>query len=493
MKPPTRATRRLLVNSLAIAGVTATLACATNPVTGKRELALVSESQEIEMGRQGAAEVTAAIGLYPNAALQGYVSRIGLALAATTERPALPWSFQVVDDASINAFALPGGYIFVTRGLLAHMTNEAELASVLGHEAGHVSARHSVQQMSRQQAAAIGLGVGSVLSPAIAKYGQIAGAGLGLMFLKYGRDDETQSDQLGFRYALAGGYDTREMISVFQMLQRAEALSGGGRLPEWQSTHPDPGNRITAVQALVAATSQNLSTKKVAGAEFLRQIEGMVYGINPRAGFFRGSLFLHPELKFVIQFPDGWKTQNAADAVAAISPDQTGLVELRGAQGTAIDAARSFFGQQGMVAGEYSRGTIAGNPVVSAEFTAPDGQGGSVKGIAAFFEYGAATWRTLAYSTAGRYDAWKPAFQKSINSFDRLTDPVALAVQPMRLRIEVIPRAMSLTEFHGQWPSSISLAELALINGVLESVQLRSGQSIKRVVGTAPAQVGGTR
>ena len=493
MKPPTRATRLVFVNSLAIAGVTATLACATNPVTGKRELALVSESQEIEMGRQGAAEVTAAIGLYPNAALQGYVSRIGLALAATTERPALPWSFQVVDDASINAFALPGGYIFVTRGLLAHMTNEAELASVLGHEAGHVSARHSVQQMSRQQAAAIGLGVGSVLSPAIAKYGQIAGAGLGLMFLKYGRDDETQSDQLGFRYALAGGYDTREMISVFQMLQRAEALSGGGRLPEWQSTHPDPGNRITAVQALVAATSQNLSTKKVAGAEFLRQIEGMVYGINPRAGFFRGSLFLHPELKFVIQFPDGWKTQNAADAVAAISPDQTGLVELRGAQGTAIDAARSFFGQQGMVAGEYSRGTIAGNPVVSAEFTAPDGQGGSVKGIAAFFEYGAATWRTLAYSTAGRYDAWKPAFQKSINSFDRLTDPVALAVQPMRLRIEVIPRAMSLTEFHGQWPSSISLAELALINGVLESVQLRSGQSIKRVVGTAPAQVGGTR
>jgi predicted Zn-dependent protease len=154
------------------------------------------------------------------------------------------------------------------------MTNEAELASVLGHESGHVSARHSVQQMSRQQVAAIGLGVGSVLSPAIAKYGQIAGAGLGLMFLKYGRDDETQSDQLGFRYALARGYDTREMISVFQMLQRAEQLGGGGRLPEWQSTHPDPGNRISAVQALVAAQSRDWSAMKVAGAEFLRQIDG---------------------------------------------------------------------------------------------------------------------------------------------------------------------------------------------------------------------------
>lgn len=483
----TRTTRSL---ALAVAGMAA-LACATNPVTGKRELALVSESQEIEMGRQGAAEVTAAIGLYTNASLQQYVSRIGQALAVRTERPGLPWQFQVVDDASLNAFALPGGFIFVTRGLLAHMTNEAELASVLGHEAGHVAARHSVQQMSREQVAAIGLGVGSVLSPAIAKYGQIAGAGMGLMFLKYGRDDEIQSDQLGFRYALAAGYDTRQMINVFQMLERAAEMAGGGRLPEWQSTHPDPGNRIEAVQSLVAATSQNLADKNIGGAEFLQQIDGLVYGVNPRAGFFRGSLFLHPDLKFVFQFPDGWKTQNAADAVAAISPDQGALIELRGAQGSAAEAARIFFAQEGMTTGGQSRGTINGNPVVSAEFTAPDGQGGTVRGIAAFFEYGAATWRTLAYTVAGRYDAWKPTFQKSINSFDRLTDPVVLAVQPMRLRIEAVPRAMTLSQFHAQLPSSISLAQLALINGVPESVQLRAGQSIKRVIGVPPTQVGG--
>jgi len=481
----------LLVRALAVAGMTT--ACATNPVTGKRELALVSESQEIEMGRQGAAEVAASIGLYSNATLQGYVSRIGHALAATTERPGLPWEFHVVDDAAVNAFALPGGFIFVTRGLLAHMTTEAELASVLGHESGHVAARHSVQQMSRQQVAAIGLGVGSVLSPAIAKYGQVAGAGLGLMFLKYGRDDETQSDKLGFRYALTSGYDTREMIRVFEMLQRDEQLAGGGRLPEWQSTHPDPGNRIAAVQALVSSTSRDWSALKVGGAEFLRQIDGMVYGENPRAGFFRGALFLHPDLKFVFQFPDGWKTHNGADAVAAMSTDQTALIELRGAQGSAVEAARIFFSQQGMTAGAQSSGTIHGNPVVSAEFTAADGQGGSVRGIAAFFEYGAATWRTLTYTTAARYDAWKPVFQRAINSFDRLTDPVVLAVQPLRLRIDAAPRAMSLAQFHAQLPSSISLAELALINGIPEGAQLTAGQSIKRVIGTPVGQVGGQR
>jgi predicted Zn-dependent protease len=483
--------RPLLLRSLTIIGITTALSCATNPVTGRRELSLVSEAQEIDMGRQGAAEVRSSIGLYSNATLQGYVNRIGQTLATKTERTSLPWEFQVVDDASINAFALPGGFIFVTRGLLAHLTTEAELASVLGHEAGHVAARHSVQQMSRQQVAAIGLGVGSVLSPAIAKYGQVAGAGLGLMFLKYGRDDEIQSDQLGFRYALAGGYDTRQMVNVFQMLQRAEQMAGGGRLPEWQSTHPDPGNRIAAVQALIASSPQNLAGLNVGGAEFLRQIDGMVYGVNPRAGFFRGSQFLHPDLKFVFRFPDKWKTQNAADAVAGMSEDQSALIELRSAQGSANDAARAFFAQQGMTTGEQSRGTINGNPVVSAEFTAPDGQGGTVRGIAAFFEYGAATWRTLAYTVAARYDAWKPVFQQSINSFDRLTDPVALGVQPMRLRIEAVPRAMTLAQFHALSPSTISLAELALINGVPESVQLHAGQSIKRVIGTSVAQIGG--
>jgi predicted Zn-dependent protease len=116
-----------------------------------------------------------------------------------------------------------------------------------------------------------------------------------------------------------------------------------------------------------------------------------------------------------------------------------------------------------------------------------------VQGIAAFFEYGAATWRTLTYTTLAKYESWKGVFQRSINSFDRLTDPVALAVQPMRLRIETTSRAMSLAEFQGQWPSSITLAELALINGLPETAQLRAGQSIKRVTGTPSAQVGGQR
>ena len=148
--------------------VTLSLAgCAKNPATGQRQLSFISEAQEVQLGRQAAVEAQQSIGLVQNPELQEYVSRIGLALAAKSERPELPWQFQVVDDPSPNAFALPGGFIFVTRGMLTLMTSEAELASVLGHEIGHVTARHSVNQISKQQLAQIGLGLGGILFPTV--------------------------------------------------------------------------------------------------------------------------------------------------------------------------------------------------------------------------------------------------------------------------------------------------------------------------------------
>jgi predicted Zn-dependent protease len=470
-----------------------TAACAINPVSGRRELALVSESQEIAMGRQGAADVKASIGLYADPPLQSYVSQIGQTLAAKTERPQLAWEFHVLDDASVNAFALPGGFIFVTRGLLTHLTNEAELATVLGHEAGHVAARHSVQQMSQQQLMSLGLGLGSVLSPTIAKYGQIAGAGLQMLVLSHSRADETQADELGFRYALVDGYDTREMSGVFEMLQREGALSGEeGRLPEWQSTHPDPGNRISHVQTMVAATTESFSTKKVGGPAFLQHLAGVVYGEDPRAGYFQGALFIHPALAFVLRFPDGWQTRNGVDAVTGGSPGQDAVIQLSGAQGTAAAAAAKFASQEGLQAAAPSQRTINGNRAVSVEFTAQSGEGQSVRGIATFIEYGGATWGITAFAAAARFAAYSAAFQATTNSFARLTNAAALAVQPMRVRIDAAPRAMSLQQFNAALPSSIPLAELAIINGLAEGAQLTAGQSIKRVTGAAPPIVSAT-
>jgi predicted Zn-dependent protease len=304
-------------------------ACATNPVTGRRELSLVSESQEIEMGRQAAVEVRQTMGLVPDAALQRYVRSIGLGLAAESERPELPWSFEVVDDAAVNAFALPGGPIFLTRGILSHMNSEAELASVLGHEIGHITARHTVQQISRSQFLQLGLGVGSILSDEVAALSGVLGSGLGLLMLKYGRDAETQADDLGFKYAFTEGYDVRQMRNMFEMLQRVSAAGGtGGRLPQWLSTHPDPENRIAKTDQRLDTMTADLSKAKVNRDPFLSQLDGMVFGENPRQGFFEGSRFNHPDLAFRIDFPTDWKTQNQTAAVVGISPADDAILVL---------------------------------------------------------------------------------------------------------------------------------------------------------------------
>src|SRR6476660_8790360 len=202
-------------------------ACAVNPATGKRQFSLVSKDDEVAMGQEEAQKVAASMPMLPNQPVQDMVKRVGMEMAKASERPELPWSFTVVDDPAVNAFALPGGPIFITRGIITNMNSEAELASVLGHEIGHVTARHSASQISKQQIASMGVGgVASVISPTAAQFAGVAEQGLGVLMLKYGRDDETQADKLGYRYMMVIGWDPREAVKMFQMLQKT---SGGDK------------------------------------------------------------------------------------------------------------------------------------------------------------------------------------------------------------------------------------------------------------------------
>src|SRR5256884_9114765 len=194
--------------------------CAVNPATGSRQLMLVSESQEIALGRDYEPQVAGSIGIYGDSGLQRYIQQFGARLAASSERPNLPWSFRVVDDPVVNAFALPGGFIYVPRGILAHLNSEAALAGVVGHEIGHVTARHSASQMSKQQLAQIGLAVGSIASPEFGRYAGVASAGLGVLFLKFSRDDESQADHLGLRNMRRAASDPPAMPQLFEMLTR---------------------------------------------------------------------------------------------------------------------------------------------------------------------------------------------------------------------------------------------------------------------------------
>ena len=456
--------------------------CATNPVTGRRELSLVSESQEIAMGREYSAQVAQEMGVYPDSAVQAYASRLGREIAVTTERPKLPWTFTVMDDPQVNAFALPGGFIFVTRGILTHMNSEAELASVLGHEIGHVTARHSVQQMTRQQLAQIGLMAGAIASDRIAQNLGMISQGLGVLFLKYGRDDESQADGLGFRYALTDGYDVRRMVDMFQILQRVTARAGQ-RIPEWQSTHPDPGNRIEATERRLAKVTVPLDGKKVNRDAFLRVIDGMVYGENPRQGYFKDGSFLHPDLAFQLDFPAGWQTANQPSSVMGVSPAQDAQLQLSLAgQDPPATALQKFLGQQGIQPGQGRSLTLNGNPAAQAPFTAQTEDGRTLSGLVTFVSYGGTTYQLLGI-TAAAYATYDRAFQAFAGSYRRLTDPAALGVKPNRIQVTPVARAMTLAEFNRQYPSTIPIEDLALINGLADgNAQVAAGTSLKRVV-----------
>jgi predicted Zn-dependent protease len=457
--------------------------CGLNRATGERHLNLISESQEIAMGQQADSQVVAGIGLYPNNALQRYAQELGADLAKTSERPNLPWTFRVVDDPAVNAFALPGGFIYVTRGLMAYVDNEAALAGVVGHEIGHVTAQHSVHSMSSQQVTQLGVAAGMMIEPKLERYGQYLNAGLGLLYLKFSRDDESQADQLGFRYMVRAGHDPRQMIRVFDMLNRISQAGGGGRLPEWLETHPNPENRSANFEKEIDTLKLDLSSLSVNRDSYLNLIDGMVFGQNPREGFFRDNHFFHPELEFDFVFPSGWQTVNQKEAVAAISPDQEAVLQITLADGTSRDeAAGQFFGQEGMQSERRETGNLNGLPAVSAIFRAQTDEG-VLQGKAAFVDYNSRTYLLLGYTTEQVWAQYQDMIIGSIGSFRRLTDAKILGMQPTHLKIITVTKSSTLAELAAQEHSPVQLETLAIINQATASVGFKGGDRVKMVIG----------
>jgi predicted Zn-dependent protease len=467
--------------------------CAVNPATGQRQFSLISEGREISMGQDADPQIVASMGLYDDPGLQSYIQGFGSRMAANSERPHLPWTFRVVDDPIVNAFALPGGFIYITRGIMAHMTSESQLAGVVGHEIGHVTAKHSVEQMSRAQLAQVGLVTGMVLAPSLQDYFGAASAGMGLLFLKFGRDDERQSDELGLRYLMRSGYDPRPMPGVFQTLDRVSEASGAGRIPEWLSTHPDPGNRAENLHEQIAALGAEVQGRPTGAEDYLGRLDGMVYGPNPREGFFRNNLFLHPDLRFQLVFPSGWLTQNQKSAVVGVSSEKDAIIQLSLASDAASpdDAAQTFFAQEGMRSSGARRTQVNGLRAAEGEFQATTQQG-ELEGVAVFLAYDGNVYQLLAYGTAQAWGNNESVVRRSLYSFDQLTDREALQAQPNRLEIVTLDRPMTFDRFVEQYPSVVPVEELLLINQIDQPNHLiQAGRQLKRVV--AVGQRGGRR
>lgn len=454
--------------------------CAVNPVTGKRQLSLVSEAQEIEMGKGEVVRAREETGFYPDTALTAYVAGIGMRMARASERPDLPWEFHLIDDPMVNAFAAPGGFIFITRGILAYMNSEAELAGVIGHEIGHVTAKHTVASISRQQAGTLGV-IGAAILTKNEQVAQLGSAGLGVLFLKYGRDQESQSDALGHRYSLTQGYDVREMPKTFATLQRVSEASGSsGRIPGFLATHPDPGDRVAATTRW-ADTVSNPSRLTIGRDRFLDRLDRMVYGQDPRQGYFEGQRYLHPELRFQFDMPAGWQGINQAQQIVLVEPNGKGQVQLRMAsQASPAAAMQAWQAQQGVVTGVVTTATIAGAQGVTAAFSATMENGQQLRGRVLYFTYRGATWQFLGLATAAAWPDVGAAVDRTFLSF--ATTPANQQFRRVReMRVFALPRPMTVGALAAESGGAATAAELALINGTEEGVMLPQGRKVKTI------------
>jgi predicted Zn-dependent protease len=265
--------------------------CAVNPVTGKKEISLMSEAQEINMGKQADPSIVASFGLYDNPEIQAFINEKGQEMAKISHRPHLNYEFKVLDSPVVNAFAVPGGYVYFTRGILAHFSNEAEFAGVLGHEIGHITAKHSVRQQTSQTLLQLGFVLGVAVNKQIRDFAEPLSQQLGLLFLKFGRDHESESDRLGVEYSTKTGYDAHKMANFFYTLNRMREKSGQS-IPTFQSTHPDPLNRYENVKKLSDKWQADLGVSNLAvnRNSYLKMIDGLMYGEDPQHGYVEDDL-----------------------------------------------------------------------------------------------------------------------------------------------------------------------------------------------------------
>jgi predicted Zn-dependent protease len=372
--------------------------CARNPVTGKKEVVLMSESQELAMGREADPQIVAQFGLYPDSALQQFIREKGNQMASISHRPGIPWTFRVLESDVVNAFAVPGGYVYFTRGILAHFNNEAQFAGVLGHEIGHVAHRHTVEQQRNQTLGQVGLIAGMILSPRIAQFGESLSQGLGLLLLKNSRDAERESDQLGVEYSSKIGYDAKEMADFFMTLQR----KGGERareIPSFLSTHPDPGERNQTVARLAQEWKQklNLTNPVVNRNNYLRRIEGLIYGEDPKGGYLENSVFYHPELRFQFTVPQGWSYQNSPQQVQMAPQDGKALMIFTLGRGATLqEAANTFMQQNSLQVVQSGNTNVNGNNALVVVADQVSQQGGqAVRTLNYFIQQGSNIYHML--------------------------------------------------------------------------------------------------
>lgn len=458
--------------------------CAMNPVTGRKQFVLISEAQEIAMGKESDPQVIAFFGLYDNPTLQNFITEKGLQMAAISHRPNLNYEFKIVDSPVINAFAVPGGYVYFTRGIMAQFNNEAEFAGVLGHEIGHITARHSVIQQRNAFLGQIGIIAGVILVPELAQFVDPLSYGMQLALMSFGRDAERQSDKLGVEYSSRIGYDASEMAGFFETLERQQVASGTQDVPEFLSTHPSPDERQSTVEELAIEWKNKLklTNAKINRDSYLKRIDGMIIGEDPRNGFVEKGVFFLPSMKILFPIPTGWKLQNTPQQVQMAPDNGDALLTLTLGTGTSLeDAANKILTNYKLEMVESKKETINGLSALTMIADQKQEQG-TIRVISTLIQFEGNMYSLMGISEISKFSSYTPSFLSTIHNFGELKETEKLNRKPDVLQIKTLPKQMTLqAAFQYYNMPADQFEKLAILNEMMLSDRLDAGTLIKVV------------
>jgi predicted Zn-dependent protease len=469
-------------------GLMAAAGCSMNAATGRPQLVLTSEAHEAELGRKAADEVAQGIGFVNDPELAAYVDAIGQRLVRVSVRPEQHFEFHVVDMPEPNAFALPGGYVYVSRGLLAIANSEDELANVLGHEIGHVLARHAAQRETRAlpgsfltgvTALAAGIVGGSQAAELVGSIGQTATQGL---LASYSRDQEREADKLGQELAARAGYNPAGMSEFLATLERESALeTKGPRRPSFFDSHPSTPERVSTTEAFSKQLGISPGTPIAATrAAFLNKLDGLIVGADAREGVFEQTTFLHPELDFHLRFPDDWKTSNGKTAVGASSPAEDAVVALefqtRGTDPRA--AAESFVADRRIAVSEGGALLVSGLSAYRVVGVA-ETQRGRVPVMLTFIAYREVIYRVTGLAGASVFPERRAAFEATAGSFGPLSPAERARIMQKRLRLASARPGETIDQLAARVRSAWSPEEIAIANALESGTRLEGGSLLK--------------
>ncbi|MEM7401436.1 MAG: M48 family metalloprotease [Pseudomonadota bacterium] len=464
--------------------------CATNPVTGKQDFVLMSEAQEINLGKQAHQQIMKQYRPYNDPALQSYVEGLVDEIGKKSHRPNLVYHVTVLDSPQINAFALPGGYLYITRGIMAYMNSEAELAGVLGHELGHITARHGVRQQSAGTIAGI-LGAGVGILTGSSQAAQAANVGSTALIRGYGRSHELEADRLGAEYLANVGYDPQEMLKVVEILKDQEDFDKQlakeeGREPRAYhgtfSTHPANDKRLQEVIG-AADRIQTAATREAGREKFLRYMDGSVLGTSEKDGVLRKNRFYHTDLNLFVAFPEGWKVSNLPDRLIATPKNGDAQLQITIDDLNKKQSPKEYLNEQ------FKGKITKGQPVKTANFTGYTGytnlptKGGSVPSrVAAVFQ-GKRIYQVLIAgkdeSALNKYDSVGLA---TIKSMRQLKSSERKLAKPKNIKLIRAKSGDTFAKLAKQ--SDIEhhpIEQLRLLNGMYPDGEPKSGQLIKIV------------